>query len=105
MSVNGHTTFHVDLDRAPELLAELGAVREKYEKIQDVALELKGVQPPFVDDATVGVFRELGARAQGGDGDLYRTTSQMISWIDGFKAAVAKALDEYQRIDDENRAG
>ncbi|MBB5155462.1 hypothetical protein [Saccharopolyspora phatthalungensis] len=102
-SVNGHTTFHVDLDRAPELLAELDGVRAKYEAAQDVAAELGRITPPFADDVTVTAFKRLSERAQGGEGSLYDTAEGMIKWIDDFKAAVQKAFDEHKRIDNDNR--
>lgn len=103
VSVNGHQTFYVDLDRAPELLAELDGVRAKYEEAQKAAYDLSRIMPPFGDDVTVQVFKKLGERAQGGEGSLYDTAQGMIDWIDGFKAAVQKAIDEHKRIDDENR--
>ncbi|QIZ34297.1 hypothetical protein [Saccharopolyspora sp. ASAGF58] len=103
VSVNGHQTFYVDLDRAPELLAELEGVREKYVEAQDMAQELRSIMPPFGDDVTVEVFKKLGKRAQGGEGSLYDTAQGMIDWIDGFKAAVQKAIDEHKRIDEETR--
>lgn len=102
-SVNGRPTMRVDLDRAPELLAELDRVREKYVKAREAALELSRIMPPFGDDVTVEVFKKLGERAQGGEGSLYDSAQGKIDWIDGFKAAVQKALDEHKRIDDENR--
>ncbi|GAA4611112.1 hypothetical protein [Saccharopolyspora hordei] len=102
-SVNGRTSIRVDLDRAPELLAELDRVREKYVKARDVATQLATIMPPFGDDVTVEVFKKLGERAQGGEGSLYDSAQGKIDWIDGFKAAVQKALDEHKRIDDENR--
>ncbi|PKW19240.1 hypothetical protein [Saccharopolyspora spinosa] len=101
VSVSGHQALYVDLDRAPELLAELDGVREKYEAAQDVAYELSRIMPPFGDDVTVEVFRQLGERAQGGERSLFDTAQGMIDWIDGFKAAVQKAIDEHKRIDNE----
>ncbi|MEU5845570.1 hypothetical protein [Saccharopolyspora shandongensis] len=100
-NVNGHTKFRVDLDRAPELLAELDAVREKYLKAQDVASELATVTPPFGDEVTVDVFKKISRRAQDGAGSLFHTAQGMVGWIDGFKAAVQKAIDEHKRIDSE----
>ncbi|MGW3471130.1 hypothetical protein ACWDKQ_22335 [Saccharopolyspora sp. NPDC000995] len=102
-SVNGRQTIRVDLDRAPELLAELDRVREKYVAAQFEANRLANIMPPFGDDVTVEVFKKLGERAQGGEGSLYDSAQGKIEWIDGFKAAVQKALDEHKRIDDENR--
>lgn len=102
-AVNGQQGFQVDLDRAPELLKELDGVRAKYEKARDEARQLANIMPPFGDDVTIAVFKKLGERAQGGQGSLFDTAQGMIDWIDGFKAAVQKALDEHQRIDDENR--
>jgi hypothetical protein len=103
VSVNGHRTFYVDLDRAPEFLAELDGVRAKYVEARDMAQQLALVTPPFADDVTVQVFKKLGERAQGGEGSLYDNAEGMIKWIDDFKAAVQKAIDEHKRIDDENR--
>lgn len=102
-TVNGQQGFRIDLDRAPELLKELDGVREKYRKARDLAQELSWVTPPFADDVTIQVFKKLGQRAQGGEGSLYDTASGMIKWIDDFKAAIQKAIDEHKRIDDENR--
>lgn len=101
VSVSGHQAFYVDLDRAPELLAELDGVREKYTTARDMATELATIMPPFGDDVTIAVFQKLGERAQGGEGCLYDTAQGMIDWIDGFKAAVQKAIDEHKRIDNE----
>ncbi|PKW19246.1 hypothetical protein [Saccharopolyspora spinosa] len=105
VSVSGHQAFYVDFDRAPELLAELDGVREKYEVARDIATQLANITPPFVDDVTVEVFRKLGERAQGGEGSLYDTAQGMIQWIIDFQAAVQKAIDEHKRIDEENRMG
>ncbi|WP_190821875.1 hypothetical protein [Saccharopolyspora pogona] len=103
VSVNGRQTFYVDLDRAPELLAELDGVRAKYEEARKTAAELGNIMPPFADDVTVEVFKKLGERAQGGEGCLYDTAQGMIQWIDDFKAAIQKTIDEHKRIDEENR--
>lgn len=101
--VNGHSAFYVDLDRAPELLAEIEGVREKYTAAMDKAQELRMLVPPFGDDVTVDVFRRLGEHAVGAEGSLLVTAQGMVDWIDGFVNALRKALDSHKQIDDDNR--
>ncbi|WP_397528104.1 hypothetical protein [Saccharopolyspora sp. 5N102] len=59
--------------------------------------------PPFADDVTIEVFKRIGERAQGGEGSLYDTAAGMIKWIDSFKSAAKKAVEDHKRIDDGNR--
>lgn len=102
-TVNGHQTFEIQPDQLPKVLAGLDEVREKYRQAQEVAQQLSNVMPPFADDVTVEAFKKISQRAQGGEGSLFDTASGMIAWIDGFKAAVQKAIEDHQRIDEENR--
>ncbi|MER7009876.1 hypothetical protein ABT324_00410 [Saccharopolyspora sp. NPDC000359] len=102
-TVNGHQTFEIQPDQLPKVLAGLDEVRAKYVEAQKVARQLSNVIPPFADDVTVAAFKKINERAQGGEGCLYDTAQGMIDWIDGFKAAVQKAIEDHQRIDEENR--
>ncbi|MFI0465975.1 hypothetical protein ACH347_18025 [Saccharopolyspora sp. 5N102] len=52
---------------------------------------------------TIEVFKRIGERAQGGEGSLYDTAAGMIKWIDSFKSAAKKAVEDHKRIDDGNR--
>lgn len=102
-TVNGHQTFEIQPDQLPRVLAGLDEVRAKYEHAQRLAQRLSNVTPPFADDVTVDAFRRISQRAQGGEGSLFDTAQGMIDWTDGFKAAVQKAIDDHQGIDEENR--
>jgi hypothetical protein len=102
-TVNGHQTFHIQPDQLPRVLAGLDEVRAKYEYAQRMAAQLSNVTPPFGDDVTVAAFKKISERAQGGEGCLYDTAQGMIDWVNGFKATVQKAIEDHQRIDEENR--
>ncbi|PKW15906.1 hypothetical protein [Saccharopolyspora spinosa] len=102
-TVSGHQTFEIQPEQLPRVLAGLDEVRGKYVEAQRLAVQLSAVTPPFADDTTVAAFKKIRERAQGGEGCLYDTAQGMIDWVDGFKAAVQKAIEDHQRIDDENR--
>ncbi|MGW1682615.1 hypothetical protein [Saccharopolyspora sp. NPDC002376] len=102
-TATGRQTFEVQPDKLPTLLAGLDEVRAKYVEAQKVARQLSNVMPPFADDVTVAAFKKISERAQGGEGSLFDTATAMIAWIDGFQAAVQKAIEDHQRIDEENR--
>ncbi|MGI8308495.1 hypothetical protein [Saccharopolyspora hattusasensis] len=102
-TVNGHQTFEIQPDQLPRVLAGLDEVRAKYVEAQRLARQLSNVTPPFADDVTVEAFKKISERAQGGEGCLFDTAQGMIDWIEGFKAAVQQAIEDHQRIDDDNR--
>ncbi|MBB5159615.1 hypothetical protein [Saccharopolyspora phatthalungensis] len=102
-TVSGHQTFHIQPDQLPRVLAGLDEVLAKYELAREQAAQLANVTPPFGDDVTVAAFKKISERAQGGEGCLYDTAQGMIDWVNGFKAAVQKAIEDHQRIDEENR--
>ncbi|MDA3628374.1 hypothetical protein OU415_23280 [Saccharopolyspora sp. WRP15-2] len=100
--VNGRTKFYLDMDRVPELIADLDAVRAKFEEVRKQAQQLGNPRPPFADGVTEEVFRKIAERAMGGWGNLHENVAAMSKWIDDFKAAVQQAFDEHQRIDQDN---
>lgn len=95
-------SFEVQPDKLPQLMAGLDEVRGHYEAAQLKARELSTTMPPFGDDTTVAVTKKICERAEGGEGSLTDTAQSMVDWVDGFKAAVQAAIQEHQRIDEEN---
>lgn len=102
-AVNGHSKFEIDPDQLPQVRAGLDEVREKYLHAQEAAVQLSQVTPPFADNVTINVVRQISERAEGGDGNLYDTAEAMVQWVDEFQAAVDQAIADHRRIDDENR--
>ncbi|MER7014735.1 hypothetical protein ABT324_25185 [Saccharopolyspora sp. NPDC000359] len=100
--MTGPQTFHIQPDQLPKVLTGLDEVHAKYQFARDEALRLSGVAAPFKDDATIDVIKRICARAQGGEGNLFEFAQSLMDWVDAFKDAVRRAIEDYQRIDEES---
>lgn len=99
----GGKSFEIQPDQLPKVLAGLDEVRAKFAEAREGAAELANTAPPFTDDVTMNVAKRIAEQAGGADGSLVKTTEGMIKWVENFRDTVKKAIEDHQRIDDENR--
>lgn len=98
-------SFRVELDRLPQLLTDLEAVRDKYEEILRESRGARDIPPPGKDEVSTRAAMELGALAGDGSGQLGWCASQARARVQEMIDQVNGIISTYREVEDANEMG
>jgi hypothetical protein len=100
----GGGAFSVDVDRAPQVLADLENARQELEDLKVEARFLGKVHPQSDDQVSRDAATVLGAVAVGGPGSLVEALDAGVARLDGLIGAIRSELNAYRAADRTNVA-
>jgi hypothetical protein len=100
----GGGAFSVDVDRVPQVLADLENARQELIVLRKDALRLGQVDPSSNDRVSHDAAAVLGAVAVGGPGSLVRALDGGIERLGHLIDAITAELSSYSETEQRNRA-
>lgn len=97
--------FRVELDRLPQLLADLEAVRDKYEEIRWMSGDLRDIPAPGRDEVSTQAAMTLGQRAGDGHGELGWCATQGRQRVQEMIEQVNAIINTYRTADEASEMG
>lgn len=95
----GGGAFSVDLDRAPEVLADLHAAVTQLRDLRRDALQLGKIDPGSHDPVSADAAQIIGAVAVGGPGSFVDAVTAGVDQLEALIAAMQAELRDYHASD------